>query len=130
MALDPRKPFYRRRWFLAVIILSGALGGTVAEFGWRRGTRIADPVALQWIKSSPFVRNYVGEIRTISVSRTWSEVDFGIIGETTGRTHYLVHGSKDDLDLLVSWRSRSSDGTPAVVKVQWIDTKGFDTIWP
>ncbi len=131
MALGPPKPLYRRRWFWLVVILSGALGGLLAELGLRRGANIIDPVASQWITASPIVRSEVGEIRSIPPSRLWSNVDYGLDGsKTSGRSHYFVHGSKGDLDLLVSWERSTPDRSPQVVQVQRVEAAGFARIWP
>jgi hypothetical protein len=124
------KRLYERRWLWIIVLTLGGLGGICAESFWRISVKRVDPVASQWIRASPLVRNMAGSIKSLEIARSWTTTDLGFDGNWSGRLHYIVHGSKDDLDLLILWHQKATDTTPAIDKVQWIDTHGFDTIWP
>lgn len=125
----PRR-LHEHRWLWIVVVSLAALGGVFAEISWRVSAKIAGPIASQWIRSSPIVRKTAGDIKSMEVARSWSKAGLAFSREKMGRLHYVVHGSRDDLDLLVYWSRKSSDACPTVDKVQWIDARGFDTIWP
>ena len=124
------KRLYQSRWFWIVVGAAGVFGAGGFEVIWRSELNAVDPVASQWIKNAPIVRKLAGEVRSLETLRTWSNIYWGLGGEKTGRLHYLVHGSKDDLDLMILWRQKTDANSPIVEKVQWIDARGFDTIWP
>jgi hypothetical protein len=124
------RPFFLRRWFLIGAVSLAITGGAVAEFGLRDGVKIAGPAAEDWIQHSPIVRSTAGDIRSLSIARSRSNFSYHFDGTKSGRIHYIVHGSKEDLDLFVLWEEKPHNTAPKIIKVQWIDTKGFDTIWP
>jgi len=129
MTRDGSKRLYERRWLWIVVASLAAIGGISAAVSWRISVKIADPVAQEWIRSALIVRATAGEIKSIEVARIWSKTSSGFHGVKAGRIHYVVHGTKEDLDLLVLWSKKTPDAVPTVDKVQWIDKKGFDTIW-
>lgn len=126
----PRKRLYESRWFRISMISFGIVGLVFFEgFQYYFGDQ-GDPEATQWIMSAVIVKKAVGEIKSLERVRPFSKTTFEFGGPRRGRLHYLVHGTHTDVDLLVSWHQGDKDAKPVVDKVQWIDTKGFDTIWP
>ncbi len=124
-----RTLFVRKPWFIAAMVI-GICGGVAAEVMLRLAASAVEPVATQWIKASPFVRKVIGDFQSAKTARTYTKGDWGFDGPHAGRQHYNVSGSKGDLDLLVYWEKVPGTTSPKIVKVQMIDTRGFDTIWP
>jgi hypothetical protein len=125
-----RSRLYQRRWVLIVLVVCGLATAGFYEFSIRRAETKVGPVAVGWIRTAPLVRRFVGDVASVESDRSLSRVTWDLDGAASGRLHYLVRGSKGELDLFVLWRQKTSDASPIIEKVQWQDTRGFETIWP
>jgi len=126
----PRKRLYEIRWLRYSVVAVGVIFLVWFEGVWHFVVKQADPAATRWIRGATIVKKAVGDIDSLELIRSYSSVSFNADGNRSGRLHYRVHGTHSDVDLLVSWHRYHQDTEPVVDKVQWIDTKGFDTIWP
>lgn len=116
---------------LWIVVLSLACaGGVTFEVSWRRIVVPMEPYLSQWITSAAVVKKFGGEMKSIEVVRSYSRIDDLLAARKSGRVHFLFHGTRYDLDLLVYWHRDENARQPVVDKLQMLDTRGFETIWP
>ena len=127
---DAKKGFERRGLFGLVIIL-GVVFLVVFEIFWRlrieRGPEVVSTV--EWLRNNDAIKREVGNVISADLMRSRSSFSWTHGRPISGRFHFLLKGTRGELDVLVTWRVEPSTHLLIVNKVQSLYDTQNEAIW-
>ena len=129
--MTEHKRIYNRKGFIWLIVAISVIGFLGFEVIWRLRVEGGPEAQLttQWLRENDVLKTFVGDIASLEFKRLRSRFAFGFVSGNSGRFHYLVKGTKADLDVLVTWHKEASVDNLSFDKLESYIDMQTEIIW-